>query len=231
MRTRALALVSVFAALYAAGSLLPGFPMIGVPDSKIDIVRALEMSYGLILGPIFGPLAAFLGALIGKTITGGGSGLFFTPLALVSAFAAACLGRKRVFGIPGWVPGSLPLTLFIVAWFMTDTGRAVPVVIAPHVFALAVTLLLRGKIADWVGSEERGKVVLGVMVVSMVGTMTGHILGNLIFIALFSPSPLLFLAILPVSIVERTVITAVSTVVGVPLMAAVRRFYPELNDL
>jgi hypothetical protein len=231
LRTRTLALVSVFAALYAAGSLLPGFPMIGVPDSKIDIVRALEMSYGLILGPIFGPLAAFIGALIGKTITGGGSGLFFTPLALVSSFSAACLGRKRVFGVPGWVPGSLPLTLFIVAWFATDTGRAVPVVIAPHLFALAVTLLFRGKVAEWVGSEERGKVVLGILVVSLEGTMTGHILGNLIFIALFSPSPLLFLAILPVSIVERAVITAVSTVVGAPLMVTVRRFYPELKDL
>jgi hypothetical protein len=205
--------------------------MIGVPDSKIDIVRALEMSYGLILGPLFGPIAAFLGALIGKTITGGGSGLFFTPLAFVSAFAAACLGRERVFGIPGWIPGSLPLTLFIAAWFVTETGRVVPVVIVPHVFALAVALLLRGKIAEWVGSEERGKVVLGVLVVSLMGTMTGHILGNLLFIALFSPSPLLFLAILPVSIVERVVITAVSTGVGAPLIVAVRRFYPELNDL
>ena len=231
MRTRTLALISVFAALYAAGSLLPGFPMIGVPDSKIDAVRALEMSYGLILGPLFGPIAAFLGALIGKTVAGGGSGLFFTPLALVSAFAAACLGRKRVFGVPGWVLGSLPLMLFIVAWFMTDTGRAVPVTVAPHIVTLATTLLFRGKIAEWVGSEEREKLVLGILVVSLEGTMTGHILGNLLFIFLFNPSPLLFLTILPVSIVERAVITAVSTVVGAPLIVAVRRFYPELKDL
>ena len=60
--------------------------------------------------------------------------------------------------------------------------------------------------------------------------MTGHILGNLLFIALFSPSPLLFLTILPVSLIERAVITAISTMVGAPLIVAVRRFFPELKD-
>jgi hypothetical protein len=231
MRTRVIALVSVFAALYAAGSFLPGFPMIGVPDSKIDIVRALEMSYGLILGPVFGSIAAFLGAVIGKAIAGGGSGLLFTPLALVTAFAAACLGRRRVFGFPGWILGTLPLALFLVIWFATDTGRAVPVAIAPHIVALGVALVFRGKISEWVNSEERGKLVLGILAVSLTGTMTGHILGNLLFIALFNPSPLLFLTILPVSIVERTVIVAISTTLGVPLLMAVRRFFPELKGI
>ena len=229
-RTRILALVAVFAALYAVGSLLPGFPMIGVPDSKIDTVRAVEMSYGLILGPVFGPIAAFLGAVIGKAIAGGGSGLLFTPLALVTAFTAACLGRRRVFRVQGWILGSLPLALFLVAWFATDTGRAAPFAVAPHMVALGVALVFRGKTSEWVNSEERGKLVLGIVIVSLAGTMTGHILGNLLFIALFSPSPLLFLAILPVSIVERTVIVAISTLVGAPLMMRVRRLYPELKD-
>jgi hypothetical protein len=231
LRTWTLALVAVFAALYAVGSLLPGFPMIGVPDSKIDVTRALEMSYGLILGPVFGPAAAFLGAVIGKGITGGGSGLLFTPLAPVTAFAASCLGRKRVFRVPGWVLGSLPLAVFLLVWFATDTGRVAAVAVVPHVAALGVALVLRGKTAEWVDSGERGKLVTGVLVVSLVGTMTGHILGGLLFIVLFSPSPLLFLTILPVVIVERSVLVAISTLVGAPLIVAVRRFYPSLKDL
>jgi hypothetical protein len=96
---------------------------------------------------------------------------------------------------------------------------------------LVVALVFRGKISEWVNSNERGKVVLGILVVSLAGTMTGHILGNLIFIALFNPSPLLFLAILPVSIIERTVIIVISTLIGAPLIMRVRRFYPELKDL
>jgi hypothetical protein len=189
------------------------------------------MDYGLILGPIFGPAAAFLGAIIGKAVAGGGSGLLFTPLALVSTFTAACLGRRRVFTVPGWVLGTLPLAFLILAWFMTETGRAVPVAVTPHIIALVVALVFRGKISEWVNSNERGKVVLGILVVSLAGTMTGHILGNLIFIALFNPSPLLFLAILPVSIIERTVIIVISTLIGAPLIMRVRRFYPELKDL
>ena len=196
-----------------------------MPDSKIDVTRALEMSYGLILGPVFGPAAAFLGAFIGKGVAGGGSGLLFTPLAPVTAFAAACLGRRRVFGVPGWVLGALPLAVFLLAWFATDTGRAAAVSVVPHVAVLGVALVLRGKTAEWVNSEERKKLVIGVLVVNLVGTMTGHILGGLLYIALFNPSPLLFLTILPV------VLVAISTLVGAPLIAAVRRFYPSLKNL
>jgi len=230
LSTRILALVAVFGALYTVGSLLPGFPMIGVPDSKIDLVRALEISYGLILGPVYGPVASFLGALIGKTITGGGSGLLFTPLAIVSSFSAACLGRRRVFGVPGWVLGVLPIALFIAAWFATGTGRTVPVAAAPHVVALIVAIVFRGNISDWVNSGEKKKLVQGLLAVSFVGTMTGHLLGNLLFIILFNPSPLLFLTLLPLSLVERTVIIAISTLVGAPLLLIIRRLYPMLVD-
>ncbi len=169
--------------------------------------------------------------VIGKGVAGGGSGLLFTPLAPVTAFASSCLGRRRVFGVPGWVLGSLPLAVFLLAWFATDTGRAAAVAVVPHVAALCVALVLRGKTAEWVNSGERGKLVSGVLVVSLVGTMTGYILGGMLFIALFSPSPLLFVTILPVVIVERSVLVAISTLVGAPLIAAVRRFYPSLKDL
>ena len=92
-------LTATLAAVYALGSFLPGFPMIGVSGSKIDIVRSLEMGYGFILGPILGPITAFLGAIVGKLMTGGGIGIFFTPLAFVSALVAASLNRERIFSI------------------------------------------------------------------------------------------------------------------------------------
>ncbi|HIH88463.1 TPA: hypothetical protein HA344_04535 [Candidatus Bathyarchaeota archaeon] len=231
LRTWTLALVAVFAALYAAGSLLPGFPMIGAPDAKIDVMRAMEMSYGLILGPGFGPAAAFLGAIIGKGVAGGGSGLLFTPLAPVTAFAASCLGRKRVLGAPGWVLGILPLSIFLLGWFVTETGKTAAIAVVPHFVVLGVAFILRGRTAEWVNSEERGKLVAGVLAVSVVGTMTGHLLGGLLFIAFFDPGPLLFISILPVVILERSVLVAISTLVGMPLIAAVRRFYPSLKNL
>jgi len=64
--TKKLTLVATLAAVYALGSFLPGFPMIGIPGSKIDVVRALEMGYGLVLGPIFGPLTASWAPSLGR---------------------------------------------------------------------------------------------------------------------------------------------------------------------
>ena len=46
MKTRNLTLVALLASVYAVGSFTPGFPMIGVPSSKIDIARSLEIGYG-----------------------------------------------------------------------------------------------------------------------------------------------------------------------------------------
>jgi hypothetical protein len=100
-QTKKLTLVALLAAVYALDSFSPGFPMLGVSGSKIDATRSLEMVYGLLLGPVLGPLAALLGAVVGRTLTGGGFRMFFTPLAPVSVFVAAALSRRRVFGVEG----------------------------------------------------------------------------------------------------------------------------------
>ena len=64
--TKKLSLIAMLASVYAALSFLPGMPMIGAEGSTIDLVRMLEIGYGLVLGPVYGPAAAFLGAIVGK---------------------------------------------------------------------------------------------------------------------------------------------------------------------
>jgi len=226
--TKKLTLVATLAAVYALGSFLPGFPMIGVPGSKIDVVRALEMGYGLVLGPIFGPLTAFLGAIVGKTLMGGGFGLFFTPLAPVSAFMAAAIGRRDVFKVKGWAMAATILFVLIVGYYGTQTGRAAPYYPVLHFMGLGIVMGFRGKLVDYLQSEDEGKLSLGVALCSFPSTMTGHMLGNLIFISLLRPEPLFFMSILPVSVVERIVLTILSTVIATPLIIIVRMLFPEL---
>jgi len=230
IETKKITLVATLAAVYALGSFLPGFPMIGLPGSKIDVVRALEMGYGLVLGPVFGPLTAFLGAIVGKTLTGGGFGLFFTPLAPVSAFVAAALGRRRVFGVRGWMTAAAVFAVLIAGWYGTETGRAVPYYPVLHLIGLGIILVFRGKLADYINGEDKGKLSLGVALCSFSATMAGHMLGNLIFISLLQPAPLLFTSILPVSAAERFVLTMLSTVVATPLILIVRSMFPELME-
>lgn len=231
MDTRKLTLISLLSGVYAIVSYLPGFPMIGVPGSRIDLNRSLEMCYGFILGPIYGPLTSFTGGIVGKILTGGGVGLFFTPLAIISSFVAASLTRERVLKTPGWLIASITSLVLIIGWYFTPTGLSVPLYPVIHVIAFILIIILRGRIRDLVFSEKRSLQIYGAGVASFSSTMAGHMLGNLIFILLFDPEPVFFLSILPVTLVERLIITAISTVFSVSLISTLRKTYPELINI
>lgn len=228
--TKKLTLVALLAAVYALGSFLPGFPMIGVSGSTIDITRSLEMGYGILLGPVFGPMAAFLGAVVGKTLTGGGFGMFFTPLAPVSAFVAAALSRKRVFGVEGWMAASAVLAVLIAAFYATGLGITIPFYPILHVAGLVSVLVLRGRIANYVQSDDRTKLSLGVVLCSFPATMAGHMLGNIIFAALLGPDPLFLMSILTITAVERITLTILSTIIATPLLLVVRSLFPHIAN-
>ena len=221
-------MIAVLASVYALGSFLPGFPMLGMPGSRIDIVRSLEAGYGIILGPVIGPSTAFLGAVVGKTLTGGGFGLFLTPLAPISAIMAACLSRKSIAKVRGWVISSMVLAIIIAIWYLSPPGQISPLYPIPHLMAMGIILLFRGKIADFLASTNKARIMLGLALSSYASTMTGHMAGNLIFYYLLRPNPLFFIGILPVSVAERSVLTALSTLISTPLILVTRTVFPEL---
>jgi len=228
--SRRLTLVATLAAVYALGSFLPGFPMIGFQGAEIDIVRALEMGYGFVLGPIFGPITAFLGAIVGKVLQGSGFGLFFTPLAPVSAFMAATLSRRYVFRIRGWILASVILAILIVGWYGTDAGRTVPQYPFMHLIGLGIILVLRGRLSGYLQSEDKSKLSIGVALCSFPSTIAGHMLGNLIFMSLVKTDPLFFIGILPLSVSERVALTLLSTAIATPLLLIVRNLFPGLVE-
>jgi hypothetical protein len=226
--TRKLTLITLLAAVYALGTLLPGFKVISLPSAEIDIVRCLEMGYGFILGPIYGPITAFLGAIVGKISTGEISGLYFTPLAPLSAFMAAAISRRRIFKIKGWIIASIILSALIIIWYVIPTGIAVPIYPVLHFIALLFILIFRDKLVEYLRSDDRKELSLGVAVGSFSSTMAAQMLGNFIFIALFSPPPVVFLTSLPVAAIERLIITILSTIIVTPIIILLRTIYPEL---
>ena len=228
--TKMITLIAMLAAVYAVGSFLPGFPMIGVSDSDIDFVRSLDIGYGIILGPVYGPITAFIGAVIGKVLTGGGFGMFLTPLAPVSAFIAACLTRRVVFKVHGWMLSSGLFALLILAWYGTTTGRAVPFFPVFHILALGIIIFYRGKIVDFINNSEQETVSIGVALSSFPSTMAGHMLGNLIYILILKPEPLVFVGLLPITFSERVVITILSMVITTPLLPIIKNMYPDLVE-
>ena len=82
------------------------------------------------------------------------------------------------------------------------------------------------------GEEGKLNFVVAVSLASYCGIIADHMVGNLSYISLigivFPPewlpgTPALFMSILPVSVVERLVFTAIATVFGVGLVLALRR--------
>ncbi|MBT3284604.1 hypothetical protein HN807_03720 [Candidatus Bathyarchaeota archaeon] len=227
MNTKKITLIAMLASAYAVLSLLPGMPMIGAEGTTIDLVRMLEIGYGLVLGPVYGPTAAFIGAVVGKMLKGGGFGLFFTPLAAVSAFIAAMLGR----GIKkGWMGAAGVLGVLTAGWYVFETGRTVPLYPMIQYAGLAIILFFRDRISEMIKSEDRKTVTLGVLLCSFPSTVTGHMLGGLIYIFLLNPASSIFVGILPIAIIERVAISIGATLFGTSLILAVRKIYPDLLE-
>ena len=82
------------------------------------------------------------------------------------------------------------------------------------------------------GEEGKVNFVIAVSLASYCGIIADHMIGNLSYISLigivFPPewlpdTPALFMSILPVSVAERLVFTAIATIFGVGLVLALRR--------
>jgi len=142
---------------------------------------------------------------------------------------AASMNRHTLLRMRGWIFSAVLLSCLIAGWYATPIGREAPLYPIPHLIGLGMILLLRDKVTEYLNGREKGKLTLGLLLSSYPSTMAGHMLGNLIFISLFSPTPLFFMAILPVSIIERTVLTIIATAIGVPLIITVRNILPEMD--
>jgi hypothetical protein len=217
-----IALVGLLAAVYAAMTLLPGFPMIGAPGTDIDLVRSLDVSYGLILGIALGPLASFMGSLVGKALSGGGIGFLFTPPAIATSLLAASLTRERVGPVKGWHVAAATLAIPMAVWFLLPLGREAWPYAMLHAAGLAEILLLRGWLTGLLKSEDRRRLVLGILLTSYPATMAGHMVGTLIFVFLLGPTAGFFIALTPITLIERVAISIIATAIGVPLVVAMR---------
>lgn len=242
------ALICVFAALFPVVDFLHlGFPIIG-GQGRINFDALLGPISALILGPWLGFLATAIGALTGWFIVGGGTfGLFTTTAPMVSAFVAGAICMKRIgssayrVSLPGWLGGLCPLVILTGLWYVTWVGRAAPFYPVLQFAAILVILTLRGKMFEFFQGSGKRRVALAAALASYCGLVADHMLGNLIFInvigwvlpvevienwlALFHlpDVPSLFMFVLPISIAERLIMTAIATGIGVSLVLALRR--------
>jgi len=230
LATRDIALMASMAALYVVLSRLPGFPVIGIEGANIGVVSCVVPVFGFLLGPWLGGSAAFFGGVASRVLFGASPFTWLTlPAMALCAFVAGCLSRQRVGPLKSWVIGALVLGGLIFAWYATWVGQLVWVFPLLHWVALAVVLIFRGWLAYFIQRGEGLELTVCVALCGFVATMVAQMYGTLAFFVAaelgFIEVPLdaaLFLGIIPVAAVERLIITAITTVLGVPILLALR---------
>ncbi|KPV63136.1 MAG: hypothetical protein AOA65_1448 [Candidatus Bathyarchaeota archaeon BA1] len=243
---RQVAFVSVFAALSVVIIMtLPGIPIIGLAGAKITLDAVLAPVYGLVIGPYLGALAAFIGGIVVAGYKGWPIFSVMTSFCpAVSALVAGALTQKSCgldrYRSKGWLVAAFVLIMLVVGWYLTWVGQGAPFYPILHLAGLLTILTLRDRLAEFFVSNIKWKLTATVALSSYCGLVADHMLGNLIFIsgvgwfipvkvaeswlkALGLPSiSALFMYVLPISIVERVVMSAIAIVVGVALILALR---------
>lgn len=228
----------IFAALYAVFSLVSLFPIIGALGRFITLAAVLAPVIGMLLGPYVGFLATSIGGFVGWTVTQ--SGVFgfasFIPGSF-SALTAGLLinGERRVSAI-------LYLILFLSMAFFPLIG---PVWLFPlYLWLQLIGLVISASPVSTVAfkslrAHRIDRLTLGVGVVALVSSLAGQVAGTLMFELMVYPfnpqiefwrtaqwQPLAF-----VYPVERILIAVLATLVGVPLIKAVRRYGFEVGGI
>lgn len=231
-----LALLSIFAALYAVLSLVSLSPVIGDAGATIKLSSILAPLIGFILGPYLGVAVASLGGFLGWSITQTGpfGFLSFVPGAFTAGVAGLLHDGKRVvsfilyavaFACQAFYPVIGPVWLF--PYFLWFQLVGLILLLLPWT---ATTVKLDGKKTDKTGLR---RLSLTIAVISLVSTLAGQIAGNLLFEITRWPIVypqveywriMMWEFLTAVYPVERGIITVLALILGIPLIKAIRAY-------
>lgn len=126
LSTREISLLTILAAFYYLSSLLPGVPIIGIPEPKIELEATIASIFGIIVGPYLGFLAGLVGAVTAWILPPGSTNPLSAPFILCPAVNALVTGfifknsklstQSLVFRRGGVIALAILGTLNIVFW-------------------------------------------------------------------------------------------------------------------
>jgi len=227
-----LALVCCFAPLCTILSFWSLFPIVGVVGKSISAVAAVAPLIGIILGPWLGAAAVTLGGLVGASVAHVG------PFGLLSflPWTAAAFGSGLLYSRRWYVLTIAYAVLLLAFAFYPTIGPAWlhPYMVWLQLVGLAVLvspLQLRAvkSIRKQTSIQEA---ILGVGVLSFLATLFGHVAGSLMFEIAYWPALIgdvgswksLWQFLTFVYPIERAIITMIVTLLGVPLIKALRAY-------
>jgi len=240
VKTRIIASMAVFSALYTVLRLIPTVPMIGVSGS-FSLSDILAPLYGVILGPYVGGFSVILGTFLaiglGRPVTF--MLLDFLP-ATINAVALGLLIKRK------WMPVVVLYTVLLAAFLLNPLSRflvQVPLGNSAfsfpfawmHIVAFVVLLSPLGrKAAQWVETLKTANVAKGLAIMAFIGTMMQHLMGNLLFEGVLGqilgsiPAgayPGIWATVFFVYPWERLALIVFAVVIGTPLVRVIKKSF------
>ena len=241
VKTKTIALIAIFSALYAALRLVPTVPMIGAQGAAFSLSDVLAPLYGILLGPFTGGFSVIIGTFVaiamGKPVVF--MGLDFLP-ALVNTVAIGFLVRRK------WWPVVALNAVLIFAYVLNPlTLNIVNTPIGPfpfvwvHIIAFVVLVSPLGrKAGQWLEASKSVKITVSFAALAFVGTMMQHLTGGILtevvrgqILGLFTPDffhTIMWPAVFYVYPWERLGLIILATVIGVPVYRIIKKsFFSE----
>jgi hypothetical protein len=230
-RTKIIAFLIVFSALYAALRIVSLGPMIGLSNT-FSVSDFLAPLYGIILGPYIGGLSVIIGTFLGMAMGKAPYffGLDFLP-AFVNCVAIGFLMKRK------WAP-AIVLNIILLLAFILNPLTTLFIGSVPffwlHIVALAVLISPLGrKAGQWVETLKPKFLTAGVAILAFVGTMMQHLTGNILTEVVHGQivgdilpetfSTFIWPAAFVAYPVERTLLVILSVIVGVPLVRTLKK--------
>jgi len=226
------AVIAVWAAVVAAGHVLPAIPIWGT-GSVFSLASALSPLSGIFFGPLAGALCSAVGGFIGSLIAPHtawmGLGTFI--VGTTTAFTAGCIAWGK------WPPvtvsgnGSLIINggiiVYIIGtilWFTQEIGRSIirlPLVFYGLGFIAAITGIIF--CARMFAAKNRLWKFPAIWLCAFGGLIGGAAVGNFFSLVLYKMPRELWAALTIVQPLERAVFAAGAMLIGVPLLEGLNK--------
>jgi len=248
--SRQISVMAIFAALYAVISRLPGIPIVG-GTSKIEPVVILDPIVGILLGPWIGGLTSLLGNFVAWIIpTTTFYGLLNLPCGPMAAIISGSLSRNDKNA--NWKLAAIIYVVLMGLWYLTPPGQEVLYYPFLHWAAFALILVFREKAHIFLNADANLRKILGATICCFGGIMSNSMTGNLIYIGSVGwyislkdikdalknlgflwlksglPQPkdplgAIFAIYLPMTVVERLLMTIITVYLAYGLIFAMRK--------
>lgn len=226
------ATIAVWAAVIAAGSIVPTIPIAGI-GSPFSLSSVLYPLAGIFFGPVAGALCAAIGGFIGNLIAPHTAwiGPFTFIIGTVTAFTTGCvLWAKwppvKINMEGNFVFNGAIIIYFIgtILWFTQKIGRSI--IWIPIVFyGLGFIAMIAGflLIKKFYFSDKKILKLPAIWIASFSGIVGGAAIGNFFSLLLYEIPREVWVVLTIQSPIERALFAAIAMIIGVPLLEGLRK--------